>query len=79
MTEMRTYRLAGLEPDNLLAFLALLGLLRSLQAVHPEWHPRARWATEAQLLRPELAARAGNAGSGARGRCRGHRATCAGP
>lgn len=34
----------GLEVDNLLAILALLGLLRSLELERPEWHPRASWA-----------------------------------
>src|SRR3954462_723143 len=35
--------LPGLEADNLLAFLALLGLLRSLEAARPGWRPRASW------------------------------------
>ena len=35
MTDGSMYRLAGLEPDNLLAFLALLGLLRSLEEARP--------------------------------------------
>lgn len=42
-----SHRLIGLEPDNLLAFLALLGLLRSLEAI-PEGKrlfPRACWKT----------------------------------
>lgn len=43
MTGTTTHELTGLEPDNLLAFLALLGLLRSLETVQPEWHPRAVW------------------------------------
>jgi len=34
----------GLEVDNLLAFLALLGLLRSLESAAPEWQPRACWS-----------------------------------
>jgi hypothetical protein len=33
----------GLEPDNLLALLTLLGLLRSLEASRPHWRPRASW------------------------------------
>lgn len=41
-----TYRLNGLEPDNLLAFLALLGLLRALDRARPEWEPRAYWEGE---------------------------------
>jgi hypothetical protein len=35
--------LPGLEADNLLAFLALLGLLRALEIARPEWRPRASW------------------------------------
>ena len=35
--------LSGLEPDNLLAFLALLGLLRALEMVRPQWHPCVAW------------------------------------
>ncbi|MGH7659738.1 MAG: type I-G CRISPR-associated protein, Cas3-extension family, partial [Vulcanimicrobiaceae bacterium] len=38
---MRTHRLAGLEDDNLLAFLALLGLLRALSVSRVSWSPRA--------------------------------------
>lgn len=37
------HELSGLEPDNLLAFLALLGLLRSLETAKPDWHPRVKW------------------------------------
>jgi hypothetical protein len=48
------YRLNGLEPDNLLAFLAVLGLLRTLEAVRPDWRPRARWDLEKAPLRPIL-------------------------
>lgn len=35
--------LPGLEADNLLAFLALLGLLRALGLARPPWRPRASW------------------------------------
>jgi hypothetical protein len=35
--------LPGLEADNLLAFLALLGLLRALETAKPGWLPRASW------------------------------------
>ncbi|MGA7451259.1 MAG: hypothetical protein WBW73_08275 [Rhodoplanes sp.] len=35
--------LPGLEADNLLGFLALLGLLRALEAARPGWRPRASW------------------------------------
>lgn len=55
MTEpSRSLRLEGLEPDNLLAFLALLGLLRALEAARPEWQPRAAWDLENPPLRPTL-------------------------
>ena len=33
----------GLEPDNLLAFLALLGLLHALETARPDWRPRISW------------------------------------
>jgi hypothetical protein len=48
------HRLVGLEPDNLLAFLALLGLLRSLETARPEWRPRAAWDLDQPPLRPLL-------------------------
>lgn len=54
MTEARTHRLVGLEPENLLAFLALLGLLRALDAARPEWRSRACWDTGVSPLRPLL-------------------------
>jgi hypothetical protein len=55
MTEPYTrHRLDGLEPDNLLAFLALLGLLRALEASHPDWRPRAAWDLDQPPLRPIL-------------------------
>lgn len=43
MTMATEYELVGLEPDNLLAFLALLGLLRALETAQPEWRPCAEW------------------------------------
>jgi hypothetical protein len=49
-----SHRLDGLEPDNLLAFLALLGLLRALQAARPHWRPRASWDLDHPPLRPLL-------------------------
>ena len=54
------HRLEGLEPDNLLAFLALLGLLRVLEAVRPDWHPQAYWDDDMgrKTLRPVLHLRA---------------------
>lgn len=54
MTSYATHRLDGLEPDNLLAFMALLGLLRTLEEVRPEWHPRVFWTVEKAPLRPAL-------------------------
>ncbi|MBX9750129.1 MAG: Dabb family protein [Roseococcus sp.] len=53
MTAATAHRLEGLEPDNLLAFLALLGLLRALEAAG--WRPRAHW--EGLPLRPILTLR----------------------
>lgn len=43
MTTAATHELPGLEPDNLLAFLALVGLLRALETVRPDWRPRVYW------------------------------------
>jgi hypothetical protein len=55
MTQCQTHhRLQGLEPDNLLAFLTLLGLLRSLEAARPAWRPRAAWDVDHPPLRPVL-------------------------
>jgi hypothetical protein len=61
MSEAITHhRLEGLEPDNLLAFLALLGLLRSLEAIDRELpenerlYPRACWELYTPPLRPML-------------------------
>jgi hypothetical protein len=47
-------RLEGLEPDNLLAFLALLGLLRAIETSRPEWFPRAGWDLDQPPPRPIL-------------------------
>lgn len=52
------HRLDGLEPDNLLAFLALLGLLRVLEESRPEWFPRVSWTVDAPPLRPRVQVRA---------------------
>ena len=49
---MTEHRLEGLEPDNLLAFLALLGLLRALEEARPAWRTRVRWSVDAPPLRP---------------------------
>lgn len=60
MTPAICHRLEGLEPDNLLAFLALLGLLRALEAAdreHAEQDrlmPRAAWDLTSPPLRPKV-------------------------
>lgn len=60
MTATASHRLEGLEPDNLLAFLALLGLLRALERADEEQpetakgRPRAAWDIDAPPLRPTL-------------------------
>lgn len=48
------HRLEGLEPDNLLAFLALLGLLRVLEETRTTWRSRAFWTVDSPILRPAL-------------------------
>lgn len=54
MTGHAVHRLDGLEPDNLLAFMALLGLLRTLEEVRPDWYPRVSWTVADPPLRPAL-------------------------
>lgn len=54
MTERSTHLLLGLEADNLLAFLALLGLLRTLEHERPEWRARVSWTVDAPPVRPVL-------------------------
>ena len=54
MTVGGTHRLDGLEPDNMLAFMALLGLLRTLEEARPGWRPRASWTVAEPPLRPRL-------------------------
>jgi hypothetical protein len=54
MSETTEHRLVGLEPDNLLAFMALLGLLRALDTARPKWRARVRWDLGTQPLRPVL-------------------------
>jgi len=51
---VREHRLDGLEPDNLLAFMALIGLLRALEMARPGWRPRAFWDVENHPWRPVL-------------------------
>ncbi len=60
MSVAQDHRLDGLEPDSLLAFLALLGLLRSLEAADAvvkaieQLHPRVMWDIHCPPLRPRL-------------------------
>lgn len=54
MTASDIHRLDGLEPDNLLAFLALLGMLRAIDSARPEWRARVSWTTADPPLRPCL-------------------------
>lgn len=60
MTAATSHRLDGLEPDNLLAFLALLGLLRALETEDgtrvegDKLWPRAAWDVDQPPLRPRL-------------------------
>lgn len=54
MPERTTHRLEGLEPDNLLAFLTLLGLLRALEHARPAWCPRVAWSVDTPPVRPLL-------------------------
>lgn len=54
MTEHSDHRLDGLEPDNPLAFLALLGLLRALPESRPGWRARVFWTCDAPPVRPVL-------------------------
>ena len=54
MTVHAFHRLDGLEPDNLLAFMALLGLLRTLEETRPGWCPRVSWTVDEPPLRPCL-------------------------
>lgn len=57
MNAIAEHRLDGLEPDNLLALLTLLGLLRVLEASRPEWFPRASWTVDEPPLRPRVQVR----------------------
>lgn len=61
MTAVTEHRLDGLEPDNLLAFLALLGLMRALEAARPDWCPRAGWTVDDPPVRPILRLRTAEA------------------
>src|SRR5262245_22405884 len=63
MIDNREHRLVGLVPDNLLAFLALLGLLRALEVARPHWAPRVRWDAETAPTRPVLILASSNGSS----------------
>lgn len=54
MNTQRVHVLQGLEPDSLLAFLALLGALRALAAADRPIRVRASWTVDAPPLRPRL-------------------------
>ena len=54
MTAKTRHSLNGLEPDNLLAFLALLGLLRALQRDGELASVRASWSVDRPPVRPLL-------------------------
>ena len=54
MPPVETHRLDGLEPENLLAFLALLGLLRVLDEARPDWRTRVGWSLDTPPLRPVI-------------------------
>ncbi len=51
---LATHRLNGLEPENLLAFMALLGLLRCVGEARPGWHTRVYWTVSDPPLRPAI-------------------------
>jgi len=67
MTDIRTpwdlapdgtiVELAGIEVDNLLGFLALLGLLRALEHAQPGWEPKASWVGPPWRARLHVAAK----------------------
>ncbi|MDE2474461.1 MAG: hypothetical protein KGO48_05385 [Alphaproteobacteria bacterium] len=54
MTAAASHRLEGLEFDNLLAFLALLGLLRAIENSDATLLPRVSWDIAAPPLRPRV-------------------------
>lgn len=64
MSAATEHRLDGLEPDNLLAFVALLGLLRVLEESRPKWFPRASWTVDEPPLCPRIQVRDAVDGSG---------------
>jgi hypothetical protein len=54
MAAKNVHRLDGLEPDNLLALLALIGLLHALKQADVTPHPRISWTIDEPPLRPQL-------------------------
>lgn len=54
MTGLVPHRLDGLEPDNLLAFMALMGVLCALEESRPDWRVRVYWTVNEPPLRPAL-------------------------
>ena len=54
MTPRVNHRLNGIEPDNLLAFLALLGVLRALETDGRHANVRVSWSTDDPPVRPVL-------------------------
>lgn len=54
MNPVTKHRLDGFEPDNLLAFMALLGLLRIFEESQPDWYARVAWTADEPPLRPIL-------------------------
>jgi hypothetical protein len=52
--DAKVFDLPGLEADNLLAFLALLGLLRAVEVARPNWRPRISWKGRPWVARLHL-------------------------
>jgi hypothetical protein len=48
------HRLIGIEPDNLLGFLALMGTMRALQVAKAAWRVRVYWEVEHPPVHPVL-------------------------
>ncbi len=54
--DTQSLAMPGLEPDNLLAFLALLGLLHALETARADWQPRISWKGPPWMAHLHLAA-----------------------